>query len=171
MSDLDRKGGGSPGAPADGAEAASPTGSKVAGLEAPIPAGNDGNDYKVGPGRPPKETRFPKGVSGNPSGRRKRNDSFWDIVHEVAYGKVRIKDHGEVPRIAIVLRQCFADAMKGDKRARAECIELMTRFSPPPKPTNENHELGAEANREVVQAFLEDWLARQRAPEAGDADK
>jgi len=33
----------------------------------------DEYDYKVGPGRPPLHTRFKKGQSGNPDGRRKKN--------------------------------------------------------------------------------------------------
>ena len=33
----------------------------------------DEHDYKVGPGRPPLRTRFRKGQSGNPGGRRKKN--------------------------------------------------------------------------------------------------
>jgi hypothetical protein len=33
----------------------------------------DEHDYKVGPGRPPLHTRFRKGQSGNPGGRRKKN--------------------------------------------------------------------------------------------------
>lgn len=32
---------------------------------------DDEKDYEVGYGRPPKHTRFPKGQSGNPKGRRK----------------------------------------------------------------------------------------------------
>lgn len=33
---------------------------------------NDGEDEKVGYGRPPKKSQFQKGKSGNPSGKRKR---------------------------------------------------------------------------------------------------
>ena len=33
----------------------------------------DEQDYKVGPGRPPLHTRFKKGRSGNPGGKRKQN--------------------------------------------------------------------------------------------------
>jgi len=33
----------------------------------------DEHDYKVGPGRPPLHTRFRRGQSGNPGGRRKKN--------------------------------------------------------------------------------------------------
>jgi Family of unknown function (DUF5681) len=34
---------------------------------------DDEHDYKVGPGRPPLRTRFKKGQSGNPGGRRRKN--------------------------------------------------------------------------------------------------
>ena len=33
---------------------------------------DDEHDYKVGPGKPPLQTRFKKGQSGNPGGRRKK---------------------------------------------------------------------------------------------------
>ena len=33
---------------------------------------DDEHDYKVGRGRPPLQTRFKKGQSGNPGGRRKK---------------------------------------------------------------------------------------------------
>jgi hypothetical protein len=33
---------------------------------------DDDDDYKVGPGRPPLHTRFPKGQSGNSGGRSKK---------------------------------------------------------------------------------------------------
>jgi Family of unknown function (DUF5681) len=33
---------------------------------------DDCDDYKVGPGRPPLQTRFRKGQSGNPGGRSQK---------------------------------------------------------------------------------------------------
>lgn len=42
---------------------------------------DDERDYKVGKGRPPKNTRFKKGQSGNPRGRPKsRNPSAIDVA-------------------------------------------------------------------------------------------
>jgi hypothetical protein len=132
-----------------------------------VPASSS-DDYKVGPGRPPKATRFPKGVSGNPSGRRKRVESFWDILCDVAYSKVAVKGHGEVPRIKVLVMQAFADASKGDKRARAECMALMTRYSPAPSPTNENNEVDAAENRELIKAFVESVKADQQRRDDDD---
>lgn len=39
--------------------------------------------YSVGKGKPPMETRFKKGVSGNPSGKRKRPQDPWEMVEEL----------------------------------------------------------------------------------------
>jgi hypothetical protein len=147
------------GASAEAAEPASSEGKQVATPAVPAPATDD---YKVGPGRPPIGSRYPKGVSGNPSGRRKRVEDFWDIPRDVAYSKVAVKGHGQVARIRVLLMQAFADASKGDKRARAECIALMMRYSPPPNPTNDNNEANAAANRELIEAFVESVRANHR---------
>jgi hypothetical protein len=129
------------------------------------------NDYKVGPGRPPKDTQFKKGVSGNPSGRRKKGENFWDILAEVAFGKVVVKGRGEVSRIRVLLMQAFAEASNGDKRARAECFALMLRYSPTPNPTNDNDEASPAEDRELIKAFAESLRTNHRSPEDEDEDK
>jgi len=168
MSDPKQEGGGSRGAPAHGREPTSAEGEDAATPAAPAAAPARADEYKVGPGRPPRDTRFKKGISGNPSGRRKEREGFWDILRDVAYGRVRVKDHGELSRIEVVLMQLFADAIKGEKRARAECIELMIRYSPPPKATNENDEASAGEDREVIKAFIESL--RRKNPPRGEGD-
>src|SRR5262245_59383368 len=40
-------------------------------------------DYRVGYGRPPTETQFKPGVSGNPKGRRKKVPSFSEVTEQV----------------------------------------------------------------------------------------
>lgn len=39
--------------------------------------------YSVGKGKPPIETRFQKGVSGNPSGKRKRPKTPWEAMEDL----------------------------------------------------------------------------------------
>ena len=166
MSELKNRQRGRDGAPADTAAPASP--GAVPERQDPSPPADD---YKVGPGRPPKETRFTTGVSGNPSGRRKREDTFWEIFGKVAYGKVPIKDRGALSRIEVVVTQLFAEAMKGDKRARRDCLELMVRYSPPPPPSNDNAEASAEHHRAVIEAFLEGVRSKHPSPPGGEDDE
>jgi hypothetical protein len=42
-----------------------------------------GNPYEVGYRKPPKHSRFSKGVSGNPGGRPKGSRSFQSIIEEL----------------------------------------------------------------------------------------
>ena len=57
-------------------------------------------DYEVGYGRPPKHTRFKKGVSGNPKGRPKGAKGMRTIVREVLTAKVSVRTPAGVKRIS-----------------------------------------------------------------------
>jgi hypothetical protein len=48
-------------------------------------------EYKVGYCKPPLETRFPPGPSGNPRGRPRGRPSLKTMVESVAYRKVPIR--------------------------------------------------------------------------------
>ena len=48
-------------------------------------------EYKVGYCKPPLETRFPPGSSGNPRGRPSGRPSLKTMVESVAYRKVPIR--------------------------------------------------------------------------------
>lgn len=54
--------------------------------------GND--DYSVGYGRPPKNTRFQKGLSGNPKGRRKKPNEL-ERVREILNEKMQVTIDGK----------------------------------------------------------------------------
>ena len=47
------------------------------------------SDYPVGYGRPPKETRFQPGKSGNPAGRRKGSRTVGAILTDIIRAKDR----------------------------------------------------------------------------------
>ncbi|MBO6920497.1 MAG: hypothetical protein JJ858_18885 [Rhizobiaceae bacterium] len=47
-------------------------------------------DYLVGYGRPPKETRFKQGQSGNPKGRKRKPKSVQAQMHSVLSKKITI---------------------------------------------------------------------------------
>jgi hypothetical protein len=75
------------------------------------------DDYEVGYGKPPKDSRFQKGISGNPKGRPKKAP---DVDHELireSKSPITINDNGRRSRIskhAGVLKQLINNALKGN---------------------------------------------------------
>jgi hypothetical protein len=55
---------------------------------------SDPNGYKVGPGRPPKHTKFPPGRSGNPTGKRKREPTYGDLLNRILSERVSGQENG-----------------------------------------------------------------------------
>ena len=84
-------------------------------------------EYKVGPGHPPKEHRFPPGRSGNPKGRKPKKPSIeldLKLALEQALNKKITLKHGEIknldmPGMTMVFQvkdPAMLDAVKqGDK--------------------------------------------------------
>jgi hypothetical protein len=66
----------------------------------------DTDNYQVGYGRPPISAQFSKGVSGNPSGRRKRAPDFGSELLQELNTKVAINENGK--RKVITKRQGMA---------------------------------------------------------------
>jgi hypothetical protein len=102
------------------------------------------DDYPVGYGRPPKNTQFRKGFSGNPKGRPRGTKNiatmFWKIVRE------RVKINGPkgpkyITKLEAGITQMVKRAAQGDPKAIKEVIQLSTSFAdavplPPPPPIN-----------------------------------
>jgi Family of unknown function (DUF5681) len=82
-------------------------------------------NYKIGKGRPPVQTRWKRGQSGNPKGRPKGSKKFVTLLAEVLNQKVRIQLDGKTQAItkreAIVLRLVH-DAMKGNSKAIGQLL-------------------------------------------------
>jgi hypothetical protein len=68
---------------------------------------NGDGDYKVGPGRPPKEHQFQKGQSGNPGGRPK-NESVTATVRRMLQG-----EHNGRPIQDILVERMIREALSG----------------------------------------------------------
>jgi hypothetical protein len=74
------------------------------------------DNYKVGYRKPPKHTRFPKGVSGNPKGRPKRVLDFDQEFLREAKSLITINEGGcrrRVPKHLAVIKQMVNNAIKG----------------------------------------------------------
>jgi Family of unknown function (DUF5681) len=90
-----------------------------------------GVEYKVGPGRPPKEYQFKPGQSGNPKGAKRKPKSMAPDLKaalEQALSKpIKVKQ-GEKERIVSMavagIEQLVAQYVKGDRHARRDLIVL-----------------------------------------------
>jgi len=82
------------------------------------PDGNETtDDYEVGYGKPPKHSRFQKGKSGNPNGRRKKAPDPDAALLREAGTLMTISDNGRQVRVSkhdVVLKQLLNSAMKGN---------------------------------------------------------
>ena len=94
------------------------------------PAASD-TEYKVGPGRPPRETRFKPGQSGNPKGAKRKPPSIaldLKAALERALNKTVKLKQGERERTVTMatagIEQLVAQYVKGDRHARRDLIAL-----------------------------------------------
>src|SRR4029077_19939801 len=118
---------------------------------------DDEHDYKVGPGRPPLNTRFKKGQSGNPGGRSKKQLSalLADALNEPVFVTVDGERRKVTKREAVVL-QLVDKSTSADLRATKMLFEMMkdaehkAGAAAPPEPRRLT-----EADKEVVQLFVE----------------
>jgi hypothetical protein len=92
-------------------------------------------EYKVGPGRPPREHQFKPGQSGNPKGAKRKPPTIaLDLKATLEYAlnkTVKLKQ-GEKERIVTMaaagIEQLVAQYVKGDHRARRDLIALTDKF-------------------------------------------
>ena len=88
---------------------------------------NDGGTYDVGFGKPPKRTRFPRGVSGNPKGRPKGKQNLSTILEQTLQEMVVIEENGmrrTVTKIQAAVMQLVNKATSGDLAALRQLTAL-----------------------------------------------
>ena len=140
----------------------------------PAPASPaDGEPYKVGPGRPPKEHRFKPGQSGNPKGGKRKGrplgPDLRELFEKALNEKVTVTE-GERKRTLTMwqaaMRQLSIQFAKGDRHARRDVFwiaeRLGTTFLTPTKAFNEI--VGPDH-----QAILDSYVARRTTPTSAAA--
>lgn len=84
-------------------------------------------EYEVGYGKPPVESRFQKGQSGNPSGRPKGRRSLASIFMAELYSTLTVEENGQVckkSKLDLILDRLGLKAAAGDPKARALLFAL-----------------------------------------------
>ena len=86
---------------------------------------SDDDDDRIGYGRPPKSTRWKKGQSGNPTGRRPGAPSLKTAIGDELKATILISDSSgrrEVSKMEALAKRLVADALNGEPRMLIELL-------------------------------------------------
>ena len=122
-------------------------------------------EYKVGPGRPPREYMFKKGQSGNPTGAKRKPPSLLPdlkrLFEQALSEKVTLRQ-GEKERTLTMaeagIKQLIAQFAKGDRHARRDVFAYAAMLG---IEITSHRTTIEEALASDYQAILNAYLARQ----------
>jgi len=120
----------------------------------------NGASYEVGYRRPPVNTRFKPGQSGNPSGRPKGAQNLKTLFDQILREEISLRE-GEVTKkvtkAEAILRGLVVGAMKGDSRSQMTLFRLAEatgQFEEKPEPLKR------------IERVIVSWLPRDEQPAA-----
>jgi Family of unknown function (DUF5681) len=97
---------------------------------------NTKRDYRVGYGRPPEHSRFKKGQSGNPTGRRRytQSDRARQLMSQELFRRVPVREGDKVrhmPAAQALVRSLILQAIKGKSAAAREVLAMLKTLDAP----------------------------------------
>jgi hypothetical protein len=122
-------------------------------------------DYEVGYGRPPQHTRFVKGQSGNPRGRRAGSKNLATLLARELDQQVQVSEDGRRRKVAkrqVMLMQLVNKAIAGDLRATKMVHELLRDLERDGRADNDNLPSSIDHDPDD-QAIIERFLAKKGA--------
>jgi hypothetical protein len=123
----------------------------------------------VGYKRPPRETQFKKGQSGNPSGRRKAAPTFATDLAEELRESITLHEKGREKKITkqrAFIKTLTALAIKGDIRAINALVACARNFAP--EDADGKAEELDPADLEILEKFVQ--RKREAAERASNND-
>jgi len=127
--------------------------------------GRQDSEDRVGYKRPPKNTRFKPGQSGNPKGRPKARTNFKTDFEAAIFRKVDVTIDGQKVRLnkqQLLFHQLINKALGGDLKATA----LVLKYLPEIAGKEADQSPAVSAN---LQKIAENYLLRQRGSTAPPA--
>lgn len=126
-------------------------------LPAPAPTVSD---VPVGYGRPPRQSQFRPGQSGNPRGRPKGVKNLSTDVSEELAERILVSEGGKPSKVTkqrALLKTLLAKALKGDVRAAVQIISLTPMAEQARQAVQAAHSM-SPADQEILEAFARKLL-------------
>ena len=116
-------------------------------------------EYEIGYKKPPHETRFRKGCSGNPLGRPKGSQNTIKLLEELLNQKISVLQDGKKRKISkktAIMMQMVNAAVKGNPKSVQILLPYMTIIDS----KNEEKEIAkdnlSKDDKEIITNFLKD---------------
>ncbi len=122
-------------------------------------------DYEVGYKKPPKHSRFKKGLSGNPCGRPKGAKNLKTILEAELSETIVVREgdrQKKISKLEGVVKALLAKALKGDPRGMDLVLRLAAQHILADQDDGEDGALS-----ETDQALLEQYIAREKPKSEG----
>ena len=93
------------------------------------PATEDADSHVVGYGKPPRQSQFKPGRSGNPRGRPKNPTAFDELIEKELSQLVTVREGDQarrLPKRSVIVKQVVKKAMEGEDRALRSLLTLLS---------------------------------------------
>ena len=118
--------------------------------------------YEIGYGKPPKQTRFRKGQSGNPKGRPRGTKNLITDLSEELREQLYVTENGKRRRVSkqrAMLKSITAKAIGGDIQATNTILRVLERALADDQNPNTGQSLLAE-DQQIIDLFMEKPMQR-----------
>jgi predicted Rdx family selenoprotein len=125
-------------------------------------------EYEVGYGKPPCQTRFKKGQSGNPRGRAPGAQNLKTVLIDALNELVVVAENGgrrKISKRQAIIKQLVNQAAKGDLPAAKLLFQIVQDLDPPTEPETSQDSFGAADEK-----IIEQLKARLRGKKRGSDD-
>ncbi|QTD46350.1 DUF5681 domain-containing protein [Ottowia testudinis] len=112
--------------------------------------------YEIGYRRPPKDSQFQKGKSGNPKGRPKGSKNFLTLLTKELDQKITVNENGRkktITRQHAIVKRMVSGALSGDSKATLTLLDVLKRTGGLDASSGSEPSLGFDP-AEVLAAYL-----------------
>lgn len=115
------------------------------------------DDYEVGYRKPPVHSRFPKGKSGNPSG-RPRKKTLAEVVDAALHEPVVVTENGKrktITKLEAMTKQLVNKGASGDARVAKMLMDFIRVVEAQASTDDDGKSVLKQDDREAMSSFLD----------------